>query len=92
MKSSEFTTSSSTIKYGMISYCINNLLPCINSINCIPFLINICYMYIFNIVQAYNPVVLTGTTDVNIVYTKLVIVSLTRPNLKLVTYPYHNVL
>ena len=92
MKLSEFTTSSSTTKYGMISYCINHSLLCIDSINCILPLIIICYLYIFNIVQAYTPVILTGITNVNIVYTKPVIVSLTRPNRKLVTYPYHNVL
>ena len=92
MKLSKTATSSPTTKYGMISCCINHSLLCIDNIICISFIIIICYLYIFNIVQAYNPAVLTGVTDVNIVYTKPVIVSLTRPNLKLVPHLYHNVL
>ena len=76
----------------MISYCINHLLSGIYSINRISFLIIIYHLYIVIIVQAYNPVMLSGTSDVKIVYIKPVVVSLIRPNPKLVTYFHHNVL
>ena len=76
----------------MISYCINHLLSCINGITRISFLIITYHLYIVIIVQAYNPVMLSGISDVKIVYIKLVVVSLIRPKHKLVIYIHHNVL